>query len=325
MNNSSKHLSLHLNKPLLVITGPTASGKTRLAAHLAAQLNGEIISADSRQVYRDMTIGTGKDYTDYIIDNQVIPYHLIDIVEAGEHYHIARYQTDFKQAYQDILARNKQPILCGGTGMYIEAVLKNYNQTQIPIDETLREQLLSATDEQLLELFQSFKSDLNVDISTRKRLIRGIEMAKFLSTENSSFAETENESLPYRIFCLNPPLEERREKIQQRLIQRIENEGLIDETQCLLNKGISAQRLIDYGLEYKYIVKYLQNELNYEQFVEKLTVEIHRFAKRQLTFFRSMEKRGLRIEWIDGSLTKEEQLAYILHKLSEANKEKNNG
>lgn len=301
-------------KKLIVLTGPTASGKTRLAAELAAKLNGEVISADSRQVYRGMTVGTGKDYADYRVDSEAVPYHLIDVVEAGEHYHIAQYQSDFQQVYQAILHRNKQPILCGGTGMYIEAVLKNFHQTQIPIDEALRLQLANESEEKLMELFQSFQTPLQVDTSTRKRLIRGIEMAIFLK-KHPDFLEKNEGALPYRMFCLNPPLEERREKIKKRLLRRIENEGLIEEVEGLLARGISAQRLIDYGLEYKYIVKYLQNELIFEQFVEKLTVEIHRFAKRQLTFFRSMEKRGMKIEWIEGGLSTEQRLEVILSKL----------
>lgn len=289
------------NPKLIVLLGPTASGKTRLAVELAVKIDGEIISADSRQVYRGMNIGTGKDYEEYTHSSgRRIPYHLIDVVEAGDDYHVARFQKDFAEAYQDITERNKVPILCGGTGMYIEAVLKNYQHTQVPVDEEWRIELETKEYEELLALFkqqyETFYAD--ADISTKKRLIRAFEVARFKSVNN---AEKETTAIPYNaiIFGIQIPKEVRRERITRRLYSRLTS-GMIEEVQGLLNAGVSPEKLVFYGLEYKFITEYLLGHTAYDDMVKKLEVAIHQFAKRQMTFFRSMEKKGLSILWVDG-------------------------
>lgn len=298
-------------KPPIVILGPTASGKTRLAALLAAQIDGEIISADSRQVYRSMDIGTGKDYADYIVDNEPIKYHLIDIIEAGEQYHIAQYQNDFQLVYEDILNRNKRPILCGGSGMYLDAVIRNYEFTQVPVNEELREQLNQKSDEELLEIFNQNPSKYSekADISTRKRLIRAIEIGSWNLL--NSLPQSNHVSIDWRIFGISIPPEIRRERIDKRLRERLEN-GLIEEVKMLLDKGISAEKLIFYGLEYKFITEYLIGKLKYDEMVEKLRVAIHQFAKRQMTYFRGMERKGLIIKWLDGMMPREALLEEII-------------
>lgn len=287
---------------LIVILGPTASGKTHLAVQLAHQIDGEIISADSRQVYRGMDIGTGKDLDEYVIDGKKIPYHLIDIIEAGESYHIYQFQQDFQKAYTDILQRGKTPILCGGSGMYLDAVLKGYEFTAVPVNESLRETLLEKSMEELLDIFEANKNVYaeKSDTSTKKRLIRAIEINLFLN-QNPDFKITSQPITNATIFGLNPPTEIRRERITKRLIARLEN-GMILEVEALLNKGISPDKLIFYGLEYKFITQYLMGEISYQIMFEKLNVAIHQFAKRQMTFFRKMENDGLKINWLDSNV-----------------------
>lgn len=286
------------NAPLIVILGPTACGKTRLATQLAAQVEGEIISADSRQVYRRMNIGTGKDLDEYVVDGKSIPYHLIDICDAGEAYHVHRFQVDFQAAFSDIQSRHHTPILCGGTGLYIESVLKQYQFTSIPVDETLRQQLETLSDEALLTRFNTTSSAYSslADTSTRKRLVRAIEIATYLQTH--SFETTPPTPLHYQIFGLDIPVEERRTRITRRLHQRLQN-GMIDEVQALLHQGLTPEQLIYYGLEYKFMTEYLTGVLTYDTMVERLNVAIHQFAKRQMTFFRKMERDGLTIHWLD--------------------------
>ncbi len=300
-----------VNPNLIVILGPTACGKTHLATHLAAKIDGEIISADSRQVYRDMNIGTGKDLGEYIINNQEIPYHLIDIVEAGDSYNVHRFQQDFQQAFAGILARGRTPILCGGTGFYIEAVLKEHQFTAIPIDENLRETLSQYSNEELLKKFNSTPSHYTslADTSTRKRLIRAIEIAVFL--QKYPLSDTHYPSMDYQIFGLNLPVEERRTRITRRLHERLQN-GMIEEVKGLLDRGISAEKLIYYGLEYKFITEYLLGTLDYATMVERLNVAIHQFAKRQMTFFRKMERDGLKIYWLDALLSTEQLISQVL-------------
>lgn len=286
------------NAPLIVILGPTACGKTRLATQLAAQIEGEIISADSRQVYRRMNIGTGKDLDEYVVDGKSIPYHLIDICDAGEAYHVHRFQVDFQAAFSDIQSRRHTPILCGGTGLYIESVLKQYQFTSIPVDETLRQQLETLSDEALLTRFNTTSSAYSslADTSTRKRLVRAIEIATYLQTH--SFETAPPTPLHYQIFGLDLPVEERRTRITRRLHQRLQN-GMIDEVQALLHQGLTPEQLIYYGLEYKFMTEYLTGVLTYDTMVERLNVAIHQFAKRQMTFFRKMERNGLTIHWLD--------------------------
>lgn len=302
---------------LIVILGPTASGKTHLAVQLAHQLDGEIISADSRQVYRGMDIGTGKDLDEYVIEGKKIPYHLIDIIDAGESYHIYQFQLDFQKAYTDIIQRGKKAILCGGSGMYLDAVLKGYEFTSIPIDLALREELLEKSTEELLKIFEENQSVYSEksDTSTKKRLIRAIEINLFLKN-NPTFKITPQAIPPTTIFGLNPATELRRERITKRLLYRLEN-GMIEEVQTLLSKGIPAEKLIFYGLEYKFITQYLKEEISYEEMVEKLNIAIHQFAKRQMTYFRKMENDGLKINWLDSNLPFNKLMDTILSKVDE--------
>ena len=306
---------MNQNLPLIVILGPTASGKTHLATHLAHKIQGEIISADSRQVYRNMNIGTGKDLGEYSIDNQDIPYHLIDILNAGEQYHIHQFQQDFQRVFEDISCRNKPAIVCGGSGMYLEAVLKGYEFTSIPIDEKLREGLLQKSTEELLEIFNKNTSEYTkkADVSTRKRLIRAIEISQFL-LQNPDY-EIPKPDIPNSIiFGLNPEREFRRISITKRLQERLQN-GMIEEVKALIDSGISPDKLIFYGLEYKFITQYLTGELDFETMVDRLNVAIHQFAKRQMTYFRKMERDGLKINWLDSKLPFNKKIDEIIAKI----------
>lgn len=301
-----------------VILGPTASGKTKLAVALAKQISGEVISADSRQVYRGMNIGTGKDYNEYFIDGHKIDHHLIDILNAGEKYDVSRFKQDCLKAIHDIQNRNETPIICGGTGLYIEALLRDFTTFDVPPNEALRKELLEKTTEELLEMLNRIYPNHTVDISTRKRVIRGIEVA---SAKSEKLPIDSEQPLPIaigtaKLFCLNPSVELRRKKITQRLHQRIEDEGLIEEVDNLLRNGLTPEQLIYYGLEYKFITEYLQGNWTKDELFERLNTAIHRFAKRQMTFFRSMEKRGLEVYWINGDLTTEERLEIVKEELS---------
>lgn len=305
------------NLKLITILGPTASGKTRLAALLAARVGGEIISADSRQVYRRMDIGTGKDYQDYVVDNELIKYHLIDVIDAGEQYHIAQFQHDFRIAYDDIIARNKQAILCGGSGMYIDAVLRNYEFTNVPINQDLRDELTTKSDEELHEIFKQNPSEYShlADISTRKRLIRAIEIG--VNIQSSSGVRNlrgSSSNIKNIVFGISVPAEIRRERIDKRLFDRLNN-GMIEEVESLLASGISADKLIFYGLEYKFITECLTGRLKYEEMTERLRIAIHQFSKRQMTYFRGMERKGLHINWLDGMKPKDELVNEILQAL----------
>ena len=288
---------------MLVILGPTASGKTYLAVQMAHQLisegqPAEIISADSRQVYRGMDVGTGKDLSEYSIDGLSIPYHLIDIVEAGEAYNVFRYQQDFDRVLQDILARGAVPILCGGSGLYIEAALRPDAMLAIPPDDELRSELETLSDTQLLDRFAQTPSDYSdkADTSTRKRLIRAIEIGTYLNAHPRS-VPTRRPPLPtYRVIGLDPPVQIRRERIGRRLRNRLQH-GLIEEVERLLAQGISAETLIYYGLEYKYVTQFVLGQLPYHDMVTRLETAIHQFAKRQMTYFRKMERDGMVIEW----------------------------
>ena len=294
---------------LLVILGPTASGKTSVAAHWAYRNGGEIISADSRQVYRGMTIGTGKDYADYVVNGQPIPCHCIDTVEAGEQYNVYEYQKDFLAAYSDIHSRGKIPVLCGGSGMYIEAAINGYQLIHTPINEQLRNELNTKTDEELNSMLASLKIMHNQsDTDTRKRTIRAIEIAVH-QAENPQSGINYPEIRPL-LIGVKYDRESRRQRITQRLRQRMD-EGMIEEARELLNKGLSVEQLEYYGLEYKFLAKYLSNELTYTQMFEQLNTAIHQFAKRQMTWFRRMERNGAIIWWLDGYAPMEEKLHNI--------------
>jgi len=296
---------------MITILGPTASGKTPLAAALAQRVDGEIISADSRQVYRRMDIGTGKDLEDY----QGVPYHLIDICEPGTKYNLFQYQQDFMDAYNDIVTRGKQPILCGGTGLYIEAVLKGYHLSPVPQNETLRKQLegksLSELTGILLELKSKNESNMHntTDVDSAQRAIRAIE----IETYNLEHPTPRRELPPVDscIIGVNIDRELRREKITRRLKARLE-EGMVDEVRGLLAEGIPADDLIYYGLEYKFVTEYLTGQLSYDEMFQRLEIAIHQFAKRQMTWFRGMERRGFVIHWIDATLPMEEKVNEIL-------------
>jgi len=290
---------------LICILGPTASGKTALAVALAKMLDGEIISADSRQVYRGMDIGTGKDLEEY----NDIPYHLIDILDAGEIYGVGQFQKDFNRVFRDIRSRKRIPILCGGTGLYIQAVLQNFSHTYIPRNFALRDSLINKEFSELNHLFEKLPKTraFNADTSTHKRLIRAIEIAKWL--ESNPLIEEPNLSIKPIIFGINLDLDTRRSNISKRLRERFDK-GLINEVQQLLNKGISVDMLIFYGLEYKIITQHLQGDYTLEECFNKLEIAIHQFAKRQMTYFRKMEKDGLEIHWINQN-TLTERLDFI--------------
>jgi tRNA dimethylallyltransferase len=295
---------------LITITGPTAGGKTSVAAHLAKRIEGEIISADSRQVYRGMDIGTGKDISDYTIDGECIPFHLIDIVDAGYEYNVFEYQRDFVKVFTDIQSRGKFPIVCGGTGMYIEAVLKGYKLINVPVNEGLRKQLSGKDLNELTLLLENYKALHNKsDVDTIKRAIRAIEIEEYyLQNKEVDTAYPEINSL---IIGIAFDRDARRQRITERLKSRL-NEGMIDEVKRLLSQGIAPESLIYYGLEYKFLTQYVTGEISYDAMFTGLEIAIHQFAKRQMTWFRHMEKVGFTIHWIDGSLPMEEKLEQIM-------------
>ena len=295
---------------LITILGTTATGKTTLACALANEIDSEIISADSRQVYRGMTIGTGKDLDDYLINGKQIPYHLIDIVDAGYKYNVFEFQRDFLSAFQTISQKNKIPILCGGTGLYIEAVLKGYKMIEVPTNQSLREHLESKTLEELTQILSTYKTLHNrTDVDTIKRAIRAIEIADYYSnhTEENTYYPPIN-SL---IIGIDISRDERRKRITDRLKKRFD-EGMIDEVKNLLQKGISPEDLIYYGLEYKFITNFILGKLTYSELFSQLEIAIHQFAKRQMTWFRGMERRGFTIHWLDATLPMEEKVEQII-------------
>lgn len=291
-------LPMEDNHPLLVILGPTASGKTELAVTVAKRIHAAVISADSRQVYRRMDLGTGKDLDSY----GDIPYHLIDILEAGERYHVARYREDFHHALNTIQHEGKRAILCGGTGLYIQSVLQGLDYSMVPVNNTLRHSLDPLSKDALTQELGSLTipADFKPDTSTKKRLIRAIEIADWCS--HQPLPPTRYPPVKAILFGIDPPVEERRRKITERLVQRLD-EGLIEEVKGLLENGIPPEKLIYYGLEYKYITQYLLGELDYQSLFSRLNTEIHRFAKRQMTYFRKMEKDGFKIRWLSNGTT----------------------
>ncbi|MBR1463672.1 MAG: tRNA (adenosine(37)-N6)-dimethylallyltransferase MiaA [Prevotella sp.] len=336
-----------MQKKMVTILGPTASGKTRIAAALADRIGGEIISADSRQVYRRMDIGTGKDLSDYTItrnresiDNKretiehkqdalgnnrepitahaearTIPYHLIDICEPGTKYNLFQYQQDFLDAYNDIVSRGAEPILCGGTGLYIESVLKGYALSPVPQNAELRRQLAGKSLEELTQMLVELKRQTgsamhnHTDVDTTQRAIRAIEIETH--NLNNPLPEREFPEIPYLIIGVDIDREERRRKITRRLEQRL-REGMIDEVKSLLDSGIPADDLIYYGLEYKYVTEHIIGRLSFNEMFRQLEIAIHQFAKRQMTWFRGMERRGFEIHWIDAMQPMDEKIRKIL-------------
>jgi len=300
---------------MITILGPTASGKTTLASHLALKLDAEIISADSRQVYRGMDIGTGKDLNDYDIEGHKIPYHLIDIAEPGSKYNLYEYQKDFHEVYSGICSRGKLPILCGGTGLYIEAVLKGYSLSPVPQNLSLRKSFEGKTLQELTSVLEELKQKTGsnmhnkTDVDSCQRAIRAIEIEKYNLDHPASLRQMPQ--IDSLVIGVNIDRDQRREKITQRLKQRLEN-GMVEEVRGLLSKGIPAEDLIYYGLEYKYITEYIIGKTSYDEMFRGLEIAIHQFAKRQMTWFRGMERRGFNIHWIDALLPMEDKIEKIL-------------
>ena len=302
---------------LITILGPTASGKTPLAAHLADKLGTEIISGDSRQIYRRMDLGTGKDLVDYVVDGRPVPYHLIDIVEPGYKYNVFEYQRDFLKAYEEITAKGKLPILCGGTGMYIESVLKGYRLLPVPENPELRASLEGKSLEELTRILEGYKKLHNsTDLDTAKRAIRAIEIEEYYKQQPPEYREFP--TLNSLIIGVDIDRELRREKITRRLKQRLE-EGMVEEVRGLLAEGIPAENLIYYGLEYKFLTQYAIGELTFDEMFLQLETAIHQFAKRQMTWFRGMERRGFTIHWLDATLPMEEKIEKIANMISTNN------
>lgn len=306
-----------MDKPMhdiVVITGPTATGKTRLAALVADRLGGEVISADSRQVYRGMDIGTGKDFADYAVDGRRVPVHMVDIVDAGYRYNVYEYQRDFLKVFEELELRGAFPVVCGGSGMYVDSIVSGYRLIQVPVNGQLRALLAGRTLEELTEILSRYKSLHNkTDVDTVKRAVRAIEIADY-------YTRHPRDETPFPVR--NPLVtavffdrDTRRQRISSRLQSRLRG-GMIEEVQRLLAAGVHPDDLIYYGLEYKYVTLYLMDQMSYEEMTRRLEVEIHRFAKRQMTWFRGMERRGIAIHWIDGSMSDEEKTDYIISKIS---------
>lgn len=317
---SSKAIDNMQNQKMITILGPTASGKTSVAAALALRTGGEIISADSRQVYRRMDIGTGKDLADYTIGDVHIPYHLIDIAEPGTKYNLFQYQQDFHTAYNDIRSRGKLPILCGGTGLYIEAVLGGYSLSPVPQNQKLRESLegksLDQLTQMLVQLKQKNGSNMHnrTDVDTAQRAIRAIE----IETYNLEHPTPERQMPPVDslVIGINIDRELRREKITRRLKARLD-EGMCDEIRSLIDGGVNPDDLIYYGLEYKFVTEYVVGKTSYEEMFRQLEIAIHQFAKRQMTWFRGMERRGYTIHWIDAAQSMDEKVEAIMSLMKE--------
>jgi tRNA dimethylallyltransferase len=303
----------NIQKDLIVILGPTASGKTRLAARLADIIDSEIISADSRQVYRGMDIGTGKDYGDYIVDGRLIPCHLVDIADTGYKYNVFEFQKDFLKVYRDIRQKGKVPILCGGTGMYIESVVNGYRLLPVPPDPELRKELDGKNMGELTGILESFgKLHNKTDLDSRKRVIRAIEIASF--TKENLQPDDEFPKISHIMFGVRYDRETRRNRITERLETRL-NSGMIEEVKGLLEK-VGPEDLMYYGLEYKYLTLYCTGKISYEELFSRLNTAIHQFAKRQMTWFRKMERDGHQINWIEGGLDMDDKLDFILSKLN---------
>ena len=298
---------------LIVILGPTATGKTTLAANVAHQLHSSVISADSRQIYRGMDIGTGKDIIDYTVNGELVPHYLVDICNAGEKYNVYEFQKYFLEIFNQLLQQKQVPVMCGGSCMYIEAVLKSYKMASVPDNEVLRMELDGKTDQELIKMLSQYKQLHNTsDITSQKRLIRAIEIAIYEQThpiENANFPKINN-----LLIGIHFEREEQRQRITERLKQRLQS-GMIDEVKKLLETGISAEDLIYYGLEYKFITLYLTGKITYDEMFSLLNIAIHQFSKRQMTWFRKMEREGRHIHWVDGHLPLNEKVQEVMQLL----------
>ena len=299
---------------MITILGPTACGKTSLAAALAADIHAEIISGDSRQVYRGMDIGTGKDLADYRVGDISVPYHLIDIVEPGTKYNVYQYQRDFMRAYDDIVGRGVTPVLCGGSGLYLEAVLRGYRMAPVPENKQLRQSLEGKSLAELTEMLNDIKTRKGLrmhnttDVDTAKRAIRAIEIELY---QDEHPEETEDiQPVDSLVIGLQIEVEQRRERITRRLKARFD-EGMADEIRRIIDSGVAPEDLIYYGLEYKYVTEYVIGQRDFEETFRLLEIAIHQFAKRQMTWFRGMERRGVKIHWIDSQLPMEEKINEI--------------
>lgn len=300
---------------MITILGPTASGKTPLAAHLAKSIGAEIISGDSRQIYRGMDLGTGKDLADYTVDGYAVPYHLIDIVDPGYKYNVFEFQRDFLASYNEIKESGKEVILCGGTGMYLESVLKGYRLIPVPENKELRERLSDKSLDELTGILSVYKKLHNsTDVDTVKRAIRAIEIEEYYLKENVDARPFPD--IKSLIIGVDINRELRREKISRRLKQRLD-EGMVDEVRKLLESGLSADDLIYYGLEYKYLTLYVIGQLSYDEMISQLEIAIHQFAKRQMTWFRGMERRGFVINWIDAEMSMDDKIGAIVEKMEQ--------
>lgn len=296
---------------LITILGPTASGKTSVAVNVALALDGEVISADSRQVYRRMDLGTGKDYADYLINGKQIPYHLIDIVDAGYEYNVFEYQKDFLKVFEEIKNRGKLSVMCGGSGLYLEAILKNYKLIHVPVNEELRKKMDGKKLDELTEILKSYKSELHnqTDIENEKRAVRAIEIEEFYLSHPE--INTGMPTIKSLVVGVQFDRQSRRKRITTRLRQRL-RDGMLDEVQRLLDSGLTPEQLTYYGLEYKFMTQHLTGELTYHEMFDGLNVAIHQFAKRQMTWFRRMEKQGIEIRWLDGFMPLDEKVAKIV-------------
>ena len=298
---------------LITILGPTATGKTALAAALAAEMEGEVISADSRQVYRGMNLGTGKDYEDYIVAGLSVPYHLIDIKVAGEAYSLFEYQQDFLSVYQDMQSRGKMPVLCGGSGLYLEAVLNGYRLIAVPFNHELRAEMAQKSSPELADMLQGLKKLHNVsDTSHRERLERAIEIAVH---ERKHPEEPAFPAIQAANFGIHFERSVLRDRITERLHKRLRG-GLVEEVMALMEQGVSVETLKYYGLEYRFVVSFLVGELSRDNMVAGLNTAIHQFAKRQMTWFRKMERQGTSIHWIDGQMPTEMKIREIRKQIS---------
>lgn len=295
---------------LITILGPTASGKTKIAANIASKLGSAVISADSRQVYRGMDIGTGKDFDDYNVNGKLVPYYLVDICDAGEKYNLFEYQKDFFKIYSQLSGQDKIPILCGGSGLYIEAVLKSYKLLSVPVNHNLRKELSKKTDGELTAILVSYKNLHNTtDTITRKRLVRAIEIEVYHKEnilQQSSYPEIRS-----LIIGIKFERDEQKRRITERLKSRLAN-GMIEEVEQLLNIGISPENLIYYGLEYKFLTEFLIGQISYDEMFNHLNIAIHQFSKRQMTWFRKMERDGFQIHWLDGIMPLEDKVAKVM-------------
>lgn len=294
---------------MLTIIGATATGKTSLAVRLAGELGGEVISADSRQLYRGMNLGTGKDLDEYVHEGRAVPYHLIDIADAGERYNLFMYQQEFLKVWRDCERRGVFPVLCGGSGLYVESILKAYRMTPVPENKELRERLASKSLAELTEILASYRSLHNTtDTDTAKRAIRAIEIAEYYKTHEPEEGEFPRvNSLVVGVFF---DRESRRQRITERLHARLKA-GMVEEVKGLLDRGVAPEDLIYYGLEYKFLTLYLTGALTYEEMVEQLNIAIHQFAKRQMTWFRKMERDGCPIHWLDGNMPLDEKVEQV--------------